>query len=63
MRKIAEYARTLVPVLNDAGRAYSAKELERLMFEFDAYVQEGVDCAQSNPETFIEFIRTIGKRQ
>jgi hypothetical protein len=41
IRIIANYARSLVPALKDAGREHSAKELERLLFEYDVAVEEG----------------------
>lgn len=38
---IVTYAKGLLPVLKDAGREHSAKELDRLLFEHDAAVQDG----------------------
>lgn len=39
-KKIVDAARPLIPVLLDAGRTNSAKELDALFFELDAFNQE-----------------------
>ncbi len=53
-QKIVNYSRGLVPVLQDAGQINSAKELERLLFEFDAVTQEAIDFAKDNLESILE---------
>ncbi len=40
---IATFAKSLVPTLRDAGREHSAKELERLLWDYDVAIQEAGD--------------------
>ncbi len=47
--KIAAAARAVLPVLLDAGRVNSAKELQELLFEMDAKDQEMVDFIAADP--------------
>jgi hypothetical protein len=52
-RKIAEAARAIVPVLLDAGRVNSAKELQELFFQYDAKAQEMTDLFKADPSAAI----------
>jgi len=55
-RKIVEHARSLVPVLKDAGREHSAKELDRLVYENDAIQEEIQKLVIENALLFIEML-------
>lgn len=48
-KKIADAARTVVPVLLDAGRTHSAKPLQELFFELDALDQEMKEFVERDP--------------
>ncbi len=49
-RKIADAARAIVPVLLDAQRANSAKELQELFFELDALEQSLAKIFETDKE-------------
>jgi hypothetical protein len=62
LSKIATAARAVVPVLLDAGRTNSAKELQELFFQFDAIEQELHDVAMNNTSAMVsEFLRRAQK--
>lgn len=47
--RIVKAARPLIPVLLDAGRGNSAKELQELFFELDAIEEETLSYIKSDP--------------
>jgi hypothetical protein len=55
---IAEYAKALAPVLKDAGCEHSAKELERLLFEYDVALEE---CGVFMKDNLLAILTEIGK--
>lgn len=52
--KLAEAARSIVPVLKDHNLSNTASELERLLFEYDANEQEMTKMALDDPAAFVE---------
>ncbi len=54
-RAIVVCAKGLVPVLRDAGREHSAKELDRLFFELDALTDEAKSFLETNMELILGF--------
>ncbi len=53
MQRIADAARPVIAVLLDAGRTNSAKELQELLFEFDAKSQEASEFLRANMKDMI----------
>ncbi len=60
---IVVFARSLVPTLRDAGREHSAKELERLLFEYDAAAQDVADWAKGNMDSIMELLTSGGSKR
>ena len=54
---IVRYSRTLVPTLKDVGREHSAKELERLVFEYDVAVEEAANLVRDNMDGILEMLK------
>jgi hypothetical protein len=54
--KITAVARGLIPVLRDAGREHSAKELDALFFELDAIEQEMQAFVRDNLPSVMKII-------
>ncbi len=57
---IIEQARRVVPILKDAKQEASAKEMERVLFEYDAIMEESVQFALNNVAFLIS---TINERK
>lgn len=53
---IIVFSHSLVPVLRDCGREFTAKELERLLFMFDASVEEGSNLLKDNIAQIVDII-------
>jgi hypothetical protein len=54
--EMAEFSRSLAPVLRDAGRMHSAAALEELLFQLDAAHGEMKQYAADHPEDFIPWV-------
>jgi predicted translin family RNA/ssDNA-binding protein len=54
---VVRAARSVVPVLKDAQRIHSAKELDELLFQLDALDQELTDFCKANPVALIDSLR------
>jgi hypothetical protein len=62
--KIVVAARAVVPVLLDAGRVNSAKELQKLLFQIDAGADEMSKLLTDNPDALLaEFRRRFRPRE
>ncbi len=56
--EVVKYAKGLVPVLRDAGREHSAKELERMLLACDVAVDE---CGQFLKANIGDMLRRLGE--
>ncbi len=56
--EVVKYAKGLVPVLRDAGREHSAKELERMLLAYDVAVDE---CGQFLKANIGDMLRRLGE--
>lgn len=54
--RIEKAARAVVPVLLDAGRTHSAKELQELFFQLDVSHQALTDFITANPREALEVV-------
>jgi hypothetical protein len=48
LRAIADYARTLIPLLRDKGLEHVARELEAKLFTYDTHQTETADYCKKN---------------
>lgn len=61
--KIVAASRAVVPVLLDAGRSNSAKELQELFFQYDALEQELAQFIGENPDASLAaLVHTIRRK-
>lgn len=60
--KIVKAARPVIPVLLDAGRSNSAKELQELFFEYDAHSEAMSKFFLANGAAVIDVIAESLKR-
>ncbi len=61
-KKIADAARVVIPVLLDAGRANSAKQLQELFFEYDALDQEMNEFVERNAMDVLAALQSTIKK-
>lgn len=60
--RIANAALAVVPVLLDAGRVNSAKELQELLFQLEALQQENDSLMKANMDAVFELLRRARDR-
>jgi hypothetical protein len=59
--RICDASRALIPVLRDAQREHSAKQLVELFFELDALTQEMSEFVRSNLDGLVKSIMEPGR--
>lgn len=60
--KIAIEARNIVPILLDAQRVNSAKQLQELLFQLDAAVQQMNEFFKKDPERIIHLPLSLDQK-